>query len=63
MMRDKEIKIYDKILLLRKGDEKQRKIAIECEKLLADECSRYSLDEKLEKIELIIEEMWKNEQK
>jgi len=56
-MNYREIEIYDKILELRKGNEKQKEIAFKCEVLLADEYSKYSLEEKLKKIEDIINAM------
>ena len=54
MMEDKEIDVYRKIRELKKGNLVQRKQAIKCEKILADECSKKNLDEKLDMVIKII---------
>lgn len=54
-MKDREEKIYNRIIKLKKGTKEQIYLAIKCEKILANESSKYSLKEKLNKIERIIE--------
>lgn len=53
-MKDREEKIYNRIIKLKKGTKEQIYLAIKCEKILANESSKYTLEEKLNKIERII---------
>ena len=53
-MKDREERIYDKIIRLKTGTKEQINLAIKCEKILANESSEYTLEEKLNKIERII---------
>lgn len=57
MMEDREKEIYKKIRELKKGNLVQKKQAIKCEKILADECSNKNLNEKLNTIIDIINNM------
>lgn len=50
MMKDKEKIVYERIRTLKKGSLEQKKIALECEKILSDRCEEESLEVKLEKI-------------
>lgn len=54
MMEDREKEIYRKIRDLKKGNLVQKKQAIKCEKILADECLNKNLNEKLNMINDII---------
>lgn len=56
-MEDREKEIYKKIRELKKGNLVQKKQAIKCEKILADECSNKNLNEKLNTIIDIINNM------
>ena len=56
-MNDKEKEIYTKIRELKKGNLEQKKLAIKCEKILADECSNKNLNEKLNMVISIINNM------
>lgn len=55
ILKDKEKKIYDKILLLKRGTKDQINLSIKCEKILVNESSEYTLEEKLNKIERLLE--------
>ena len=57
MAKDREKEIYEKIRELKEGNMSQRKVAIECEKILADECSNKTLNEKLDLIFEMIDEI------
>ena len=50
MMKDKEKIVYERIRTLKNGSLEQKKIALECEKILSDRCEEESLEVKLEKI-------------
>lgn len=55
MIKEKEDKIYNKIMELKKGDEKDRLVAFKCIGILSNESTSASLDEKLDIVSEIIE--------
>lgn len=56
-MEDREKQIYRKIREMKKGSLVQKKQAIKCEKILADECLNKNLNEKLNMINDIINDI------
>ena len=53
-LKDREKMIYNTVIKLKNGTKEQIQLAIECEKILANESSEYSLEEKLDIIEQTI---------
>lgn len=53
-MKDREEKIYNTIIKLKRETKQQIYLAIKCEKILANESSQFTLEEKLNKIERVI---------
>lgn len=55
ILMDDSNNIYDKIRKLRDGNESQRRLAVECEKILSDRVAGESLNDKLMKILKILD--------
>ena len=57
---DREIKIYDKIMELENGDEKDKYLAFECTGILGNESINNSLENKLNIVEDLINKHLEN---
>ncbi|MBQ6285626.1 MAG: hypothetical protein IJK67_04880 [Bacilli bacterium] len=53
---NKEKEIYDKLMILEEGDQKERSLAFDCEAILSDETTTESLESRLSIIENMIKE-------
>lgn len=53
---NKEKEIYDKLMILEEGDQKERSLAFDCEAILSDETTTESLENRLSIIENMIKE-------
>lgn len=55
-MKDRENIAYEKLRKLKKGSREDKLLGFECESLLSDRFSKYTLEEKIEIIEKKLEE-------